>query len=275
MAYEIPQTTVTQFPPAAIQGMLGDNGPVDVFGALVSETLGVDAGLALILDTAQAAVQGYALKAKYPVDANSLVAGFSVYRSMGPRVESGTTMFPLNSPVNLLRKGRIWALVQNTVSQGDEVFAWFGTGVKGQIRNDDGSGNAVKVRGARVIRGAATNGFALIDLNIPTVNDTGTTVAGGSYSVVGPKTSAYTANIGELVKVDSSAGAVTITTPPAAGLSGRSFVVWTGADASTHSVTIDGNAAETINGSATLVSSTNNAYIVVTSDGTNWVASNG
>lgn len=279
MTYEIPQTTVTQYPAAALQGMVGDNGLLDVLSACVSETGGLDAGLGVILDTAQASTPGYTLKAKLPVDANSIIAGFTLYRAMGGVLNATSDpRFPLDAGVNIVRKGRIWVLAQANVVQGDPVYVWFaGTSVNGSIRNDAGSNQAVYARGCRVLRGASAGGLALIDVNIPATSDAGTTVAGGSWTVTALKTGAYTANIGELVKVNPTAGAITITLPTAVGNSGRAIkVVDYGADgtgaSATHAITIAAAGSEKIDGAATKTISTNAGELTVVSDGVGWLS---
>ena len=62
--------------------------------------------------------------------------------------------------------------------------------------------------------------------------------------------SPYAASWGEDIEADSTAGNITIDFPTAVGENGKTIVV-TRVDASANTITADGNAAETINGSAT------------------------
>jgi ribosomal protein S4E len=71
------------------------------------------------------------------------------------------------------------------------------------------------------------------------------------------------------VKVDASGGAKTITLPTAAGISGKIYRIKK-SDSSANTVTIDGNASETINGATTVVISYQNSCASVQSDDTNW-----
>jgi hypothetical protein len=264
-----PQTTVDQFPAAAFAGQLFDPGQADIMSALVSESAGVEAGVAVILDTAQTSLlPGYGLKVKYPVDANSVVFGFTVLNVMK---QPASPRFALKDSVALVRKGRIWCLVQNTVAQGDDVYAWYSTGsTKGSIRNDAGSTQAVKVRGAKVLIGASTAGFALVDCNFPLASADASVLTGGSWNVTAVKTSAYTAVIGDLVLVDPTGGAFTVTLPTAVGVVGQSIRVFNNT-ASTTAVTVATTSSQTINGSSTASMTTAHAGKEFTSDGANWV----
>lgn len=71
-----------------------------------------------------------------------------------------------------------------------------------------------------------------------------------------------------LVIVDTSGGDVTLTLPPAAGVSGHKLDVKK-VNAS-HTLTVDADGAETIDGSATVSWSTNNQSYSIVSDGTQW-----
>jgi hypothetical protein len=249
-----PQTTVDQFPAAAFAGQLYDPSQADVMSAIVSESGGVEAGVAVILDTAQASLlPGYGFKAKLPVDANSVVFGFTLLNVMK---EPRSPRFAVKDSVACIRKGRIWCLVQNTVAQGDDVYAWYSTGsTKGSIRNDAGSTQAVKVRGCKVLIGASTGGVALVDCNLPLASADTVATPGGSWNVTPIKTGAYTAVLGDLVRVNPTAGTVAIALPTAVGAAGNAIkVVDYGADGSgasaSHTITISPNGAEKIDGAA-------------------------
>lgn len=87
------------------------------------------------------------------------------------------------------------------------------------------------------------------------------------------KTANYTivaADYGKLIDVDATSGNLTITLTAAATL-GSGFIVYVRkSDASANTVTIDGNGAETINGSTTLVLSNRYDGRMLICDGTNW-----
>ena len=87
------------------------------------------------------------------------------------------------------------------------------------------------------------------------------------------KTANYTlvlADASKLTRVDPTSGAVTITTPAASTCEGVGFLVEAMNVANT--VTLDGNSAETINGSATKTIGTAGRLVLLRSDGTNWNA---
>lgn len=73
----------------------------------------------------------------------------------------------------------------------------------------------------------------------------------------------------EVITVSASGGVRTITLPPAAGIQGKVYTVKK-TDSSTNTVTIDGNAAETIDGAATFVLNSENESVIIISDGSNW-----
>ena len=96
----------------------------------------------------------------------------------------------------------------------------------------------------------------------------------GSSGAVDEKTSAYTLTIDDatkIISVDATSGAVTITLLPAA-TAGEGFVVAIKkTDSSSNAVTIDGDGAETIDGSATFSLPTQYEVVSIRSDGANWV----
>lgn len=73
----------------------------------------------------------------------------------------------------------------------------------------------------------------------------------------------------DLVLVDATSGAVTVTLPLAAVNAGRRFTVKK-TDASGNAATIDGNGSETIDGATTAATTTQYVAITVQSDGTAW-----
>jgi hypothetical protein len=73
-----------------------------------------------------------------------------------------------------------------------------------------------------------------------------------------------------VVDVDASSAAITITLPTAVGINGREYVIRK-LDSSGNAVTVDGNGAETINGAATKALSTQYETVHIMSDGANWI----
>lgn len=72
-----------------------------------------------------------------------------------------------------------------------------------------------------------------------------------------------------LLIVDATAGAVTVNLPAAASSTGR-VLQCKKKDASANAMTLDGNGAETIDGAATLSTTTQYAAFTVACDGTEW-----
>lgn len=73
-----------------------------------------------------------------------------------------------------------------------------------------------------------------------------------------------------VVTVDATGGARTITLPTAVGILGKVYVVKK-IDSSANTVTVDGNAAETIDGAATVPLTLQWSSVIIQSNGTNWV----
>lgn len=85
------------------------------------------------------------------------------------------------------------------------------------------------------------------------------------------KTANYTAMDDDFVILcDATSGAITVTLPTAAGRKGKAFCIKK-IDSSANTVTIDGNASETIDGATTKVLSTQYSAKWIISDGANWV----
>ena len=87
---------------------------------------------------------------------------------------------------------------------------------------------------------------------------------------VASKTGNYTlVSSDDVVLGDSSSGAFTLTLPAASGSSGKVFHLKK-TDSGSNAVTVDGNASETIDGSADLKLSVQNDSVSIVSDGSNW-----
>ena len=93
----------------------------------------------------------------------------------------------------------------------------------------------------------------------------------GAFSrPVTTKTSNYTLTTTDyFVLVNATSGAVTITLPTAAGISGREFVIKK-IDSSSNVVTVDGGGAETIDGTTTFDLEYQDESINIISNNTNW-----
>lgn len=129
-------------------------------------------------------------------------------------------------------------------------------------------GNLIINGGGNVGIGTAWPGVAL-DVG-GTARSIGFTVNGSLNMAVVSKTSGYTATTTDnTILVDASGGAVTITLPAAAGISGRLYTIKK-TDSSGNNVVIDPNGAETIDGAATNTFNTQYQSVTVVCDGSTW-----
>lgn len=98
-------------------------------------------------------------------------------------------------------------------------------------------------------------------------------LAAGALSggVSGSKTSAYTlTSSDDVVRVDTSGGAFTLTLPTAVGISGKIYeIIKTSNDLT--ACTIDGNGTETLNGALTTNVCSRYEAVKIVSDGANWL----
>ena len=92
----------------------------------------------------------------------------------------------------------------------------------------------------------------------------------GSFTVTTIQTGAFTAAAGQLVRCDPTAGVFTVTLPTAVGIAGRQVVV-KNTTSDTTAITVDGNAAETIDGSTSIDLTTAFGLLRLVSDGAGWL----
>lgn len=87
---------------------------------------------------------------------------------------------------------------------------------------------------------------------------------------VASKTTTYTATANDdVILADASGGSWTLTLPAAASNTGKVYHVKK-TDSGTNTVTVDGNASETINGATTVILKVQNEVLSIVSNGTNW-----
>jgi len=131
----------------------------------------------------------------------------------------------------------------------------------------DGSTLAISSSGVKV----DTDGITSTEVDL--TGDflfTGDLGSGGRVKqVVAPKTSNYTATDNDhIIPMDPTSGNLTLTLPAASGRLGREFII-KHAGGSSNTVTVDGNASETIDGQATQVINTGGSITIIC-DGNNW-----
>ncbi len=119
-------------------------------------------------------------------------------------------------------------------------------------------------------------GYAVTGLQLPQSTLTSWTqlagdlapILGGTNVVV--KAADYTALIvDEVINVNAAPGSCTITLPAAAHIAGKKYTI-TKTDVTVNTVTVDGNASETINGATTKVLSAQYDTVTIVSNGTGW-----
>jgi hypothetical protein len=116
----------------------------------------------------------------------------------------------------------------------------------------------------------AVEGTTLINTN--TDNGVDELQVNGSISGIGfkqayvTKTGAYTATNDDYV-IDCTSGTFTVTLPASSGRTGRILII---KNSGAGTITVDGNASETIDGAATYAISVQYGTIQIMSDGTNW-----
>ena len=109
-------------------------------------------------------------------------------------------------------------------------------------------------------------------VNTTTDNGVDELQVNGSISGIGfkqayvTKTGAYTATNDDYV-IDCTSGTFTVTLPASSGRTGRILII---KNSGAGTITVDGNASETIDGAATYSLSVQYATVQIISDGTNW-----
>ncbi len=162
MAYEIPQVTISPFPPIGINGQFADTGFKDVTTGICD--VAVDPGLFLVLGA-----NGYQ-SVKLPAVTGDIASGkgFSVFKTM-TEARPGLPLYPATSAIDVLRVGRIYIVVQGTVIDEGPVFIIHAGASAGMVRGDASSGGtaATVLPRAKCIKGASAGNVAIISINLP------------------------------------------------------------------------------------------------------------
>ena len=164
------------------------------------------------------------------------------------------------------------------ISAGDAMTGTLTMNAENEVRFADADSSAYTgFKAPAVLSGNVT--FTLPDGDgtsgqILSTNGSGTLAwandAGGAAPDYVAKVGAYTATTSDdVISCDSSGGAFSITLYAASGNAGRQLIIQK-TDTSALAVTIDGNAAETINGSTTTTLNTQYESIKIVCDGSNW-----
>jgi hypothetical protein len=140
-------------PSAAFEGMLADNGDHDALSK-IAEGSTLAFGRGCQLGTSEDQVK--------KLDGNTnKFAGVVVHK----HVELGLVSDKMS--ISVLRKGRIWVKVDETIAQGDPVFVRTDAGNEGLFRKTTVAGAIDLSSKATIVVGAAAGGLAILDLNLP------------------------------------------------------------------------------------------------------------
>lgn len=106
-----------------------------------------------------------------PATTGERFLGITVHRHGREDVElAGEFAWVTDEDVEILRRGRIWVIVEEAVTAGDPVFFRHtvnGGLIPGGWRTDVDTANADQVAGAEFMTSAAIDTVAIIDLNLP------------------------------------------------------------------------------------------------------------
>jgi hypothetical protein len=134
----------------------------------------------------------------------------------------------------------------------------------------EGQGSNTATLGNSSITKTFLRGVTMV--NTTTDNTVDELQVNGSISGIGmkqayvAKTGAYTATNDDYV-IDCTSGTFTVTLPASSGRTGRILII---KNSGAGTITVDGNASETIDGAATVTMAVQYGTIQIMSDGTNW-----
>ena len=96
--------------------------------------------------------------------AYTLVRGIALHEHKGVTA-AGVAGYEAEDAVNVLRRGKVWCTVVDTVADGDDVYISYAVGAEGKLRNDNTQ--AIQIPAAK-FRSAATTGLlAIVEVNAP------------------------------------------------------------------------------------------------------------
>lgn len=156
-------------PAVAIEGQLGGNSPAREVVSRLLSTGSVAAGRLVVRDVSDTTI-------RLPTSAGDIAAtvGATLYDASKPPFAYGAplwngTRIPPMVPV--LRKGRVWVIVEENVTQSMNVYVRFAAGAGGTnlgaFRASDDSGTAAQLGSARYATSSVAGGLAQLELNLP------------------------------------------------------------------------------------------------------------
>ena len=178
--------------------------------------------------------------------------------SKAPAIGVVTQAFNTGSTGDVMIAGLNKTLATSGWAVGDALYL---STTAGDLTNTKPTDGMVQEIGTVTQVGGAFSGRIQIHVRPPITPKTRTVVE---------KSGAYTLTVfDEVVLADASGGAFTLTLPTAASASGQSFTIKK-IDTSANAVTVDGDSAETIDGSTTAVLASAYDAIQIISDGTEY-----
>lgn len=97
--------------------------------------------------------------------------GVSGAKANVEQAADGTVQYAQEDAVNVVTKGRVYVLVDQTVTPTDTPYVRYtagaGNSVRGSFRKDADTDKAVVASRCRFLEGATAGGFALLEVNLP------------------------------------------------------------------------------------------------------------
>lgn len=183
---------------------------------------------------------------------------------------STTVVAIQNVPVVAPVAGDDLQFAQYVNASGD--IEWVAVPLTGDVSGNNTATSVDKIKGKAVDTPAAGDDqqFAQYDNGSGTIRWVPVTAALLTWPIV-TKTADYTATVADaIVLIDTTGGAVTITLPAVATMTGRMLVMKKISTPDANTVTLDGNGAEQIDGALTYVFNVPYMSISLVCDGTAW-----
>lgn len=160
------QTSYSLLMEQAIAGLLADSGYKDAWSAVNAEA---SAEIPFGVMVARGSTENKCIKL---VDTNSVLLGVHIFSNEYAKdQELGSTGIKPGVMMNILRKGRIWVVVEEIVAKDEPCYVRYtasgGNTTIGAFRNDDDTSKAKLVPGARFIAATTGAGLALVEIDMP------------------------------------------------------------------------------------------------------------
>lgn len=148
---------------AALPGMKADSGFDDV-ASVVAEGA-VKFGYAVTRGT-DLEKQGRVPVLTGEVSDLTLVLGVALKTQAIESSDSGDPTYADKNMMSVMKEGRVYVQVQDTVTTASAVFVRFAGGNEGQFRSDADGGDAVALPNAKWVKGAGAGELAIVQLDL-------------------------------------------------------------------------------------------------------------